>query len=213
MNTPKLILLALLMASATVGLCQPIIAIDGNNILADENASAGLKLPAWLKSGQTLAKGQSVYSISVIEFTVNGTALDYSQNLSVTTVQTVPANKVWKIEAVLKAATSSPLKNDGITETSANQGSMSIDACKTACVALGAGWRIPTFDEENYIYSGALGTPTGGWIGGKVWTSTPWDTRVAATPIGGDRVVLDESTGAWNYNSNWGGSHNCRCVR
>ena len=87
--------------------CLPMVKIDGNNIITDENHPGGLKLPAWLKSGQTLEKGQYVFSISVIEFTVNGTTLDYSQNLSITTVQTVPAGKVWKIEAVVKDATMS----------------------------------------------------------------------------------------------------------
>lgn len=78
------------------------IKIDGNNIIADENNVAGIKLPSWLKTGQTLEKGQYVFSISVIEFTINGTTLDYSQNISVTTIQTVPASKVWKIESIHK---------------------------------------------------------------------------------------------------------------
>lgn len=82
--------------------CLPLIAIDGNNIVADENNVKGMKMPAWLTAGQSLAKGQFVYSISVIEFTVNGTSLDYSQNKKVTTIETVPAGKVWKIESVLK---------------------------------------------------------------------------------------------------------------
>lgn len=87
--------------------CSPMIKIDGNNIITDENHPAGLKLPSWLRNPQTLEKGQYVFSISVIEFTMNGTALDYSQNISVTTVQTVPVGKVWKIESIHKDATMS----------------------------------------------------------------------------------------------------------
>lgn len=82
--------------------CMPMIAVDGNSIVADENNVVGIKLPFWLKAGQTLAKGQNVFSMSVIEFTVNGSALDYSQNLSVTAVQTVPTGKVWKVESIMK---------------------------------------------------------------------------------------------------------------
>lgn len=82
--------------------CMPMIKIDGSSIIADENNGYGIKLPSWLKAGQTLEKMQSVYSIAVIEFTVTGSALDYSQNLSITTIQTVPPNKVWKMESIHK---------------------------------------------------------------------------------------------------------------
>jgi len=84
--------------------------------------------------------------------------------------------------------------------------------CRNSCVAMGAGWRMPTWDEEAYIGSGALGTPTGGWIANYVWTSTPWDSRVAATPTDGDWVVFDESSGYWNTN-NYSNPYYCRCVR
>lgn len=86
--------------------CYPVITIDGNNIIADHNAPNGINYPIWLKTGQILAAGQYVFSISVVEFSVNGSALDYSQNIKVTTIQTVPANKVWRIESVnIDAAT------------------------------------------------------------------------------------------------------------
>lgn len=83
--------------------------------------------------------------------------------------------------------------------------------CRNSCVAMGAGWRIPTFDEETFIASGGLGTPTGGWIANWVWTSTPWDARVAGTPSFGTWVVLNESACGWN-NSTYTHTVNCRCV-
>lgn len=75
----------------------PSIVIDGNANLI--NGSNGIPLPYWLKAGQTLAAGQNVYSISGLEFTITGSALDFSQVLKVTTVQTVPTGKAWKIES------------------------------------------------------------------------------------------------------------------
>ncbi len=84
--------------------CLPMIKIDGNDIVASEAHPSGIKLPSWLTAGQTLAKAQNTYSIAVIEFTVNGTALEYSQNISVTSNQIVPAGKVWKIESIHKDA-------------------------------------------------------------------------------------------------------------
>lgn len=88
--------------------CHPYIKIDGNVVLASgENTGVeGLRLPYWLKAGQTIIADQNVNSISVIEFTVNGTALDFSQVLSVaSTLSTVPAGKVWKIESINKQET------------------------------------------------------------------------------------------------------------
>lgn len=77
---------------------NPVIKIDGNPVSV--NPITGLQLPAWLKTGQTLAADQDAYSISVIEFTINGAGLEYSQTLVVTSIQTVPAGKTWKIESV-----------------------------------------------------------------------------------------------------------------
>lgn len=85
--------------------CQPMVIIDGNYTVVDDVSPTSLKLPSWLKANQVLNIGQYVYSISVIEFSVNGSALDYSQNLSVTAASTVPSNRVWKIEAVNKNST------------------------------------------------------------------------------------------------------------
>jgi hypothetical protein len=77
---------------------NPQIKIDNNTVSADP--VSGLKLPSWLKGGQTLAADNEVYSISVLEFTVNGTSLEFSDVKSVTSQETVPAGKVWKIESI-----------------------------------------------------------------------------------------------------------------
>src|SRR5262245_45471137 len=82
--------------------CKPAILIDGNIATVDQTSSAGLQLPIWLVAGQTLATGPSTFSISVLEFTVNNTSLEFSQGLKVTTSQTVPAGKIWKVESVVK---------------------------------------------------------------------------------------------------------------
>jgi hypothetical protein len=81
------------------------IKVDGNTILA-YTATPGdpiqIALPLWLKVGQTLAVDLNVFSISVLEFTINGTSLDFSQGLNVTTIQTVPSGKMWKVESLLR---------------------------------------------------------------------------------------------------------------
>jgi len=99
-----------------------------------------------------------------------------------------------------------------ITETAiGTTGTWSV--CRNSCVAMGAGWRMPTWDEELNIGSGALGTPTGGWIANYVWTSTNtrYDITGSTTPYN-NWLVLAESTGFWNWNTS-NDSYGCRCVR
>lgn len=72
------------------------------------NQFSNISLPYWLKSGQTIDLGTNAKSVSIIEFTVNGTALEFSQVISLTSVQTVPQNKVWKIEAIGQTIATNP---------------------------------------------------------------------------------------------------------
>ncbi|WP_396140784.1 hypothetical protein [Flavobacterium sp.] len=92
------------------------------------NQFTNISLPYWLKSGQTIDLGTNAKSVSIIEFTVNGIALEFSQVISLTSSQTVPANKVWKIEAIGQTiATNSnpsnsniPSNNNGISSSNNN---------------------------------------------------------------------------------------------
>jgi len=99
-----------------------------------------------------------------------------------------------------------------ITETAiGTTGTWSV--CRNSCVAMGAGWRMPTWDEELNIGSGALGTPTGGWIANYVWTSTIARYDITgSTTAHNNWLVLHESTGIW-YWGIYSSSYGCRCVR
>jgi hypothetical protein len=68
-----------------------------------DNAStlfSNISFPYWLKSGQTINIGANTKTISVLEFNVDNNSLEFSQVLSINSLQTVPVNKVWKIESV-----------------------------------------------------------------------------------------------------------------
>jgi len=93
--------------------CKPVLKIDGIATVIDANDQFGLQFPYWLREGQTLAVGSSVKSVSVIEFTVNGTALEFSQVLNITSTSpvTVPDDTVWKLESALKEQNSSSYKS------------------------------------------------------------------------------------------------------
>ncbi|HRS53474.1 MAG TPA: hypothetical protein P5250_02065 [Bacteroidales bacterium] len=79
----------------------PTILIDGQPAVATGFTDS----PYWLKEGQTLDKGVSVNSISVIQYNIasspsGGNLLQFEGVINVTSQQTVPLGKAWKIESV-----------------------------------------------------------------------------------------------------------------
>jgi hypothetical protein len=96
-NIKSAFLLKILMISSQVLNAQkvPSLIIDSTEIQFSE-----VSMPYWLKAGQKLGLGINAKTVSVLEFTINGTALDFSRVLSVTSNQTVPTNKAWKIEGI-----------------------------------------------------------------------------------------------------------------
>ncbi len=170
-----LAIVVMMLSATTVGAqCQPYIKIDGNRILANQTIPAGLQLPMWLREGQTLEASSMVNSISVIEFTINGSALEFSQVLNVTSVQTVPSGKAWKIEAVSKQ----PALNEsfGATYTSAGTYTFTVPACaESICVEVwGAG--------GNAVQGNAGG---GGGYGQGCYSVTPGSTHTVTVAAGG----------------------------
>ncbi len=75
---------------------DPVLIIDGTTT----TFKSGLSFPYWLKAGQTINLGTNVKSISALEFTIDSANLKFSQVLSITNLQTVPAGKAWKLEAL-----------------------------------------------------------------------------------------------------------------
>jgi len=78
----------------------PTIIIDGEHSLVSDIS----RFPFWLDAGQTLDIGVKVKSISVLQYAVTpaiggGNDLLFEGVVSVKTFQTVPINKVWKIES------------------------------------------------------------------------------------------------------------------
>ncbi|HRS54674.1 MAG TPA: hypothetical protein P5250_08200 [Bacteroidales bacterium] len=87
---------------------SPAIIINGTPVLVDDAST----FPFWINSGTTLEVGNKVNYISVIQYNIvpslaGGNILQFDNVVMVTTQQTVPQNKVWKIEAIAKDITSS----------------------------------------------------------------------------------------------------------
>jgi hypothetical protein len=96
MNHKKYLLLLLIFTCIKVNAQKtPSLIIDSTEIQFSD-----VSLPFWLKAGQSVGLGVNAKIISVLEFSVNGTALDFSRVLTLTSKQTVPSNKAWKIEGI-----------------------------------------------------------------------------------------------------------------
>jgi hypothetical protein len=92
-------LLLLLVASSFLAQAQEAaVKIDGQVVYL----KAGNSLPYWLKAGQSIAPSKNVSFLSGIEFNSDSTnhVLKYDQVIKIASSSTVPAGKVWKIEAI-----------------------------------------------------------------------------------------------------------------
>ena len=118
------------------------------------NVSQDVSFPYWLDSMSTIEIGSQVVSISALEFnivpTTNGNSLVFSQTKIITSQQTVPNGKTWKLEGVL-------LDSTATTTTTSNSGS-STSATNLIGFSLGEGvhspdtlkfWRVDAINLKN----------------------------------------------------------------
>lgn len=93
-----LFIFIILCSIESVSAQQASVLIDGNPSTLLPN----LSLPYWLKAGQTIAPSAYVKRISGIEFSFDTSRhqLEMSSILNIENTSTVPAGKVWKIEAL-----------------------------------------------------------------------------------------------------------------
>jgi hypothetical protein len=175
--------------------CKPMIKIDGNATVVNANDDFGLNLPFWLSEGHTLAVGSSVSSISVIEFTVNGTALEFSQVMLVTSTTgvTVPDDKVWKLESIAKENNSSTYKS--VTFAAAGTYSWTVPGCaEEICVDMwGAGGGGGGSANVSGSFGGGGGG--GGGYGSQCFPVTPSTTYTIVVGVGGGGTTTTGSPG------------------
>jgi hypothetical protein len=94
----------------------PTILINGTPTLVDDATA----LPFWMSSSSTLEAGTKVNYISVLQYSVvpatsGGNDLQFDTIIIVSTQQTVPPNKAWKVEAVAKDITAGTAGVTGAT--------------------------------------------------------------------------------------------------
>jgi hypothetical protein len=92
-------IIALLIGATTMA---QTITVNGTHMLVSDDIS----FPFWLESGSSISPEVPVSSISVLEFNIvpnnNGNDMVFNQVISVTSNQTVPEGKTWKVESVLQ---------------------------------------------------------------------------------------------------------------
>ena len=93
-----LLILCCIGFSASLYAQDAAVKIDGQLVYL----KAGNSLPYWLKAGQTIAPSKNVSFLSAMEFNSDSSShvLKYDQVIKIASLSTVPAGKVWKIEAV-----------------------------------------------------------------------------------------------------------------
>lgn len=162
--------------------CLPFIKVDTFVVSANQTVPLGINLPLWLKAGQTIAPVQMVNEISAIEFTVNGTALEFSQVLTITNSVTVPAGKVWKVEAIMKQYTSGTANS--VTYTVPGTYSFKVPGCASyICIEAWSGGGSGGTDAASGCSGGGGG---GGAYGQQCYTVTPGATYSVVVGAGGN---------------------------
>ena len=191
------------------------------------NVSQDVSFPYWLDSMSTIEIGSQVVSISALEFnivpTTNGNSLVFSQTKIITSQQTVPNGKTWKLEGVLldSTATNTTTSSGGTTVVSGGEKAVALSEQSASTMNMGDAmlycdslveggydnWVIPTLEELMSVAGGGgvvSGTRTSDWLS----TITPIQT----SQYGGEdeyyRVRLSDGNLLNSTGSAW-----IRCVR
>lgn len=99
---------------------------QNDSTLIIDNVNARVSLPFWLKAGQSIDLSTNTKLVSIIEFTISNNNLIFSQAISLTAAQTVPANKVWKIEGIGVTTQNSFIpSSNGLTSSGSSSSSTS----------------------------------------------------------------------------------------
>ena len=215
-NTVISVLFCVSCTLSTLGQNLPSLLIDNVSTQFSE-----VSLPYWLKAGQSIDLGTNAQSVSALEFNVNGSNLEFSQAIAITTAQTVPLNKVWKIEAIgLKSANSSIpssiLLGSGSTSTSTSLPTV-FQSPKKFEIPGTYSWTVPPGITSICIevwsgggggggasYGGLAGGGGGGGYAYQCFTvvpSTTYTINVGSGGIGGTNASTDGTAGG---NSSFG---------
>jgi hypothetical protein len=197
----------------------PSLIIDSTEIQFSE-----VSMPYWLKAGQRIGLGVNAKTVSVLEFTINGSSLEFSKVISVTSNQTVPTNKAWKIEGIglnkndTASSVGLTLNKFNSTSGSSNLPSLYISPLKFETVGTYT-WKVPPGITAICIEiwgggGGALGVTAnqnsggggGGGYGYACFNVVPGTNYTINVGVGGSGSVSGGTSSVGNLISATGGS-------
>ena len=161
------------------------IIVNGSSVSV---SNTDVTFPFWLDSGSSIEIGDHVISISALEFNIvpnnNGNSLVYVQTKLVTTLETVPNGKTWKLEGVLIDSTINNITNSSqvivsgglsvidLSDESPNTMNFgaALDYCDNLIEGGNEDWIIPNWEDLTYAIGGLINIPTRN--NKKLWTST-----------------------------------------
>ena len=211
------------------------ILVNGNVVSVNQDVT----FPFWLDSSATIESGSHVLSISALEFnivpTTNGNSLVFSQTKTITSQQTVPNGKTWKLEGVLLDSTATTTTTGGGNASANGVGekpvalsaqsatTMNLGAAMLYCDSLTEGgydhWVVPTIEEIMYVAGGG-GLVAGTRTSDGLWTSTPQNANDATGGAFSSPSIwkaynyygVELSDGGLSYGGNTG-TRKVRCIR
>lgn len=193
---------------------------QNDSTLIIDNVNARVSLPFWLKAGQSIDLVTNTKLVSIIEFTISNNNLIFSQAISLTAAQTVPANKVWKIEGIGVTTQNSFIpSSNGLTSSGSSSSSTSnlptIYQSPKKFETVGIyNWKVPPGVTSICIEvwgGGAGGSPSGSGGGGgygyQCYTVVPLTNYIVTVGAGG-YGVSGGSSSVGNLISASGGTNN-----
>ena len=186
-------------------------------------ANTDVTFPFWLDSGSTIEVGDHVISISALEFNIvpnnNGNSLVYVQTKLITTLETVPNGKTWKLEGVLLDSTinnnntnsSQVIVSGGLSVidlSGESPNTMNFGAALDYCDNLTEGgnedWILPNYEDLMHAIGGGVSISYRN--NNLLWTSTKYNdlfNHVNVTNTNGNEIRTKNVTDLFHV----------RCVR
>jgi hypothetical protein len=227
----KNLILLLLLLSFTYVKAQTIL-VNSNVV----SVSQDVTFPFWLDSMSTVEIGTQVVSISALEFNIvpatNGNSLVFVQTKIITSQETVPNGKTWKLEGVLLDSTVVNNSSGGQIVVSGSGGNVAVALSQEStttlsftdamlyCDSLVEGgydnWVIPSLEEMIFVASGG-GVVPGTRSVNKLWTNSVNSGGIMNSTLG---IYFNKFslTGGYGLSSivgyqSFGNPAHVRCVR
>ena len=198
------------------------IIVNGSSVSV---ANTDVTFPFWLDSGSTIEIGDHVISISALEFNIiannNGNSLVYVQTKLITTLETVPSGKTWKLEGVLLDSTinnnntnsSQVIVSGGLSVIDLSDESLNkmnfgaaLDYCDNLTEGGNEDWILPNYEDLMHAIGGGVSISSRN--NNKLWTTTQLQDYNRVHHVFCTNTVGDEIR---SYNV--GDMFHTRCIR